>query len=126
MWARVVEVMLGCWLAISPFVFRHPAEEQRLWINDLGCALAVVALALFSFWPRTRHAHLALVAVGLWLLGFGRFSAQHPAPPALQNDLLVGFVLMMFALVPNEASLPPGAWREFYARRRHGSGAPPT
>lgn len=30
MWARVVEVMLGCWLAVSPFVFRHSADERWL------------------------------------------------------------------------------------------------
>src|SRR5207247_2056429 len=51
MWARVVEVMLGCWLAVSPFVFRHPAEERAWWANDLICALLVVALALLSVWP---------------------------------------------------------------------------
>jgi hypothetical protein len=36
----------------------------------------------------------------------------------LQNDLLTGLLLLMLAIVPNEASLPPQAWREFYAEKR--------
>jgi hypothetical protein len=116
MWTRVVEVMLGCWLAVSPFIFRHPASEWKLWANDLACACAVVALALLSCWPPLRHAHLAVGVVALWLLGFGYFAALHPLIPAMQNDLLVGLLLVMFAIISNEASLPPQAWREFYAQ----------
>lgn len=115
MWARVVEVMLGCWLAVSPFVFRHSADERWLWTNDFACAFAVVALALLSYWPPLKHAHLATGAVALWLMGFGYFASPHPLAPALQNDLLVGLLLAMFAIIPNEANLPPQAWREFYA-----------
>jgi hypothetical protein len=115
MWARVVEVMLGCWLAVSPFIFRHAADERWLWANDFASAFAVVTLALLSFWRPLRHAHLAIGAVGLWLMGFGYFASPHPLAPALQNDLLVGLLLAMFAIIPNEANRPPQAWREFYA-----------
>lgn len=115
MWGRVVEVMLGCWLAASPFIFRHAAEERRLWANDLCCAFAVVTLALLSFWPPLRQAHIAIAGIALWLIGFSYLTSSHPAPPALQNDLLVGLLLPIFAIIPNEANLPPRAWREFLA-----------
>jgi hypothetical protein len=114
MWARVVEVMLGCWLAISPFIFRHSVDERWLWVNDLGSAFAVVMFSLLSFWRPLRHAHWGIAVVGLWLMGFGYFASPHPLPAALQNDLLVGLLLVMFAIIPNEASLPPRRWREFY------------
>jgi hypothetical protein len=120
MWARVVEVMLGCWLAVSPFVFRHAGEERALWTNDLLCASIVVALALLSFWRPSRHAHLLTCAVALWLIGFGYLMSPHPTPPALQNDILVGWLLLMFAIIPNEASLPPRSWRSF-SREREGT-----
>jgi SPW repeat len=120
MWARVIEVMLGCWLAVSPFVFRHAADERSLWANDLACAFTIVALALLSYWQRMRHAHLAIAAVAIWLIGFGYFGSSHPLPPALQNDLLVGLLLLMFAIIPNKASLPPRAWLDFYAGVQHG------
>ena len=114
MWARIVEVMLGCWLALSPFIFRHAAGEKVLWLSDLFSALAVIMFALVSFWPPLRYAHLAIVVVALWLIGFGFWASGYPAPPAVQNDILVGLLLLMFAIIPNEANLPPRAWRRLY------------
>lgn len=109
MWARVTEVMLGCWLAMSPFIFRHGPEDRVLWVNDLLSATVVVVLAVVSFWSPLRFAHVANFVVGLWLIAFGFWASPHPAPPALQNDIVVGILLMMFAILPNHASLPPRA-----------------
>ncbi|MEX0718711.1 MAG: SPW repeat protein [Planctomycetaceae bacterium] len=110
MWPRVVEVMFGCWLAISPFIFTHPPDQPLLWWNDLGCAAVVVALALASFHPRWRRAHLLEVAVGAWLIGAGYFAAEQPPPAATQNDVLVGWLLLMFAVIPSETNRPPAGW----------------
>jgi hypothetical protein len=109
MWARVVEVMLGLWLVISPFVFGH-AEQGALWINDLICGSAIVTLALLSFWHPLRYAHLAIVAIGLWLVFFG-FVTPSPALPASQNHILLGLLSAMFGIIPNDANLPPESWR---------------
>lgn len=114
MWARVVEVMLGCWLVVSPFIFHHTLEQPALWINDLSCGFAVIALALFSFWHPARQVHLVLCGVALWLIGFGFLASPPPAPPALQNHILVGLLLLMFAIIPNGASLPPRPWRDLF------------
>lgn len=113
MWARVVEVTLGCWLALSPFIFRHDPEDRILWINDLLSAAAVVVFAVVSYWSPLRFAHLANFLVGLWLLAFGWWGSSPPAAPALQNDIVVGILLMMFAILPSEARLPPRPWRKF-------------
>lgn len=118
MWARVIEVMLGCWLAVSPFIFRHPADDKVLWFNDLFSATAVIVLALVSFWPPLRFAHVANLAIALWLITFGFWASSYPAPPAMQNDIVVGLLLLMFAIVPNEATRPPRPWRDFLAKRR--------
>lgn len=120
MWARIVEVMLGCWLAVSPFVFRHNPADRVLWFNDLLSALAVVVLALVSFWPPLRFAHVANLAIALWLIAFG-FWAPYPTPPALQNDIVVGLLLLMFAIVPNHANQPPRPWREFLTKKSDSS-----
>ena len=111
MWARVVEIMLGCWLAMSPFIFRHAAEATMFWANDLTCALIVVTLATLSFWEPARKSHLGILVIALWLVGYGYFGAPYPTPGALQNDILVGLLLLMLAIIPSEASLPPRAWR---------------
>ena len=110
MWPRVVEMMLGLWLLSSPFIFRHNPDELTYWRNDLTCGFLVMTLSMLSYSPSFRLAHLVTGSVGLWLIGFGFFSAR-PVPPALQNDITVGMVLVMIALIPNEASLPPRGWR---------------
>lgn len=114
MWPRVVEMMLGLWLATSPFVFRHDASHTGLWFNDLACALVVVLLSLASFSETFRHGHLGTVAVGLWLMRWGYLS---DASPAFQNDFIVGLLLVMLSIIPNEASQPPRGWRFLKAHR---------
>jgi hypothetical protein len=117
MWARVIEVMLGCWLALSPFIFRHGPEDRVFWLNDLFSALVVIVVALVSFWGPLRFAHVANLAVALWLIAFG-FWAPYPTQPALQNDIVIGLLLLMFAIIPNHANKPPHPWRELLTNRR--------
>jgi hypothetical protein len=124
MWARVIEVMLGCWLAVSPFVFRHPADDRVLWFNDLFSALIIIVLALVSFWPPLRFAHIANLAIALWLIAFGFWASSYPAPPALQNNIVVGLLLLMFAIFPNEATRPPRPWRDLLAKRSDNVSSP--
>jgi hypothetical protein len=109
MWARVVEVMVGCWLGMSPFIFGH-MRTRSAWV-DLSAAAAVAALALLSFWSRSRHAHALNGAVGLTLAATGYLTSGDPPSAAAQNQLLVGLVLLMLAIVPNEASRPPRSWQ---------------
>jgi peptidoglycan/LPS O-acetylase OafA/YrhL len=112
MWPRVVEVMVGFWLAASPFIFRHPADQKALWTRDLLCAFLVACFALLSFSRRARRAHLGIIPVAGYLVLAAFLSEVDPPPAALQNDLLVGVVLLMLAILPSEASLPPRGWRE--------------
>ncbi|QDT92575.1 SPW repeat domain-containing protein [Gimesia algae] len=116
MWSRVVEFMLGCWLAISPFVFGHAESQSMLWFMDWLCALLIISFALLSYWQPLRHIHLATAFLAVLMIGYGRFAqpaqlipAEHVIP-ALQNHILTGLLLLMFALVPNHASQPPQGW----------------
>lgn len=112
MWSRVVEVMLGLWLILSVFIFRHPTSEWSWWATDLTCGLLVMCLSLCCFhWP-LRWMHWLLIPVALWLVGFGYFGEPYPTPPALQNDLFVGLLLGMFALIPSHSNTPPDGWAE--------------
>ena len=110
MWPRVVEFMLGCWLAASPFIFAHSAEDTSLWIMDWSCALLVITLALLSYWPPLRHIHIATAVLAIVMIGYGRLSSPDHVTPALQSYILVGLLLLMFALVPSHASRPPRWW----------------
>ena len=111
MWPRQIEFMLGCWLMLSPFIFRHPSDALWLWVTDLSCGAAVLFLSLLSYARGYRYVHLATIGICLWLVLFGYFHQAYPTSPALQNDMLLGLLLMMLAIIPNEATLPPPSWR---------------
>lgn len=112
MWSRVVEVMLGCWLLLSPFLFRHAAEKSALWANDLATGTAVILFGLLSYWRPTRHIHLLSLVVGGWLIAFAYWKGFGTSLPASQNHLIVGLLLLMFAIIPNSASRPTIDWSE--------------
>lgn len=117
MWGRSIEVMLGLWLLISPFLFGHfqkGGSLSPLTVSDLASGTAVVLLGVLSFWHRTARAHLGQFAVAAWLIAYGRFAFDFPPPPGAQNELLVGLVLVLIAVIPNRSEEPPPRWREFY------------
>lgn len=117
MWPRIAEIALGSWLIASVFVF-EPGSISAGWrANNLTCGVLIVALAAVSFWPPLSRAHLAEIAVGLWLVGFAFASPTVASPPMVQNAILVALVLLNFAIVPSHANSPPRSWREFYAKQ---------
>lgn len=118
MWPRVVEIMLGVWLSLSPFIFRHPPDMALWWATDFVAASLVWVLATLSFWDRTRRAHLFILPVSVLLIAVAYVASEHPAPPALQNQIAVGLLLLMLAIIPSRASEPPRAWLEYYERTR--------
>lgn len=117
MWARLIEIFFACWMMISPFIFRHDPAEEFLWASDIACGGLVLIFALLSFIDRLEKAHLASLAVALWLVGVGFSSEIVPSPPAYQNSLIVGLLIGMIAIVPSQSHLPPRAWREFYTKK---------
>lgn len=123
MWARTVEVMLGCWLILSPFIFRHEQGDSYLWSNDILCGVAIIFLALLSYWRKTEQAHFAQLLIAAWLFGQAFLQpSPPPPPPAYQNHIVLAFLLLMFAIIPNRASIPPKGWREYYRRAAQTSG----
>ena len=110
MWPRVVEIMFGCWLLASPFIFQDSYDRTAWWINDYVCVLLIWIFAFSSFHPKLKAARIGNIAVGLWLIAFGWFWG-HPSPPPMQNDISVGLLLAMFAIIPNNINEPPAAWR---------------
>jgi hypothetical protein len=105
--------MLGFWLMASPFLFRQADGSAGFRWIDLLCGFAVLVMSLASFSERFRWAHLVTAALGCGLYALGYFSATPQAGPA-QNQMVVGLLLAMLAIIPNEASLPPRGWRKLW------------
>ena len=113
MWARVVEFMLACWLALSPFILRYSANETFYWANDLVCAFLIALFALLSFWHPLRKIHLLTLGVALWLWGLGYTSFPGITPPAQENSVVIGLMLLMLAIVPSHSHHISPSWHEF-------------
>jgi len=110
MWARTIEVAAGCWLLMSPFIFVHPSGNFRLWATDLVVGSLTIMLALISYWKPLRGAHWLTFAIAQGMVAAG-FSSGTPAPAAIQNEILVGLLLAMLAIVPSLSESPPESWR---------------
>jgi hypothetical protein len=118
MWPRTVEVMLACWLAISPFIFGHQDSQWSWWWTDWGAAILIAVFALISFVHQARRAHVLELLVALWLIGFGW--ATSPAglgAPAQQNWICIGLLVGMMAIIPTDCVRPPERWRDW--NRQH-------
>lgn len=114
MWARVVEIMLGFWLIVSRFVFRHDAvAEGYLLTNDVICGFIVMTLGFLSFWNKAYWAHFMILLVALWLIVYG-YLLGYPSPPTAQNQIMTGLLLAIFAIIPNDIDEMPDSWRKFY------------
>ena len=111
MWPRIIEALIGCWLVISPFVFRHSPDDQMLRMHDLWVGCAIVTCAFMSFWRPFRYAHFILIPIAGWLIVFTRWMGSVELP-AYQNHIVVGCLLVMFAILPNDVNSPPEEWRE--------------
>lgn len=112
MWARVAELMLGLWLVLSPLIFRGTEALERFVAIDIAVGSLVVLFSLLSFWHRTGWAHFGTAAVALGLGLFAYFGSDRPGPPAAQNEITVAMLLLLLAIVPNEANQPPKSWRQ--------------
>ena len=118
MWGRISEIVIACWLALSPFLLEKEETRNLHWMHAWVCAIFIAGFALLSFWRRFEKAHLCSLAAAAWLIAVA-FAQPNPPPPLIyQNYAVVGSLLMMFAIVPSRASEPPRRWREFYEQRK--------
>lgn len=111
MWPRIAELLLGLWLVLTPAIFAGTAAIESFAWRDVAAGLTITALSALSFWRHMAWAHLVtgLVALGLGVVAY--FGAERPGPPAAQNEIAVALTLLLFAIVPDDATQPPTPWR---------------
>ena len=120
LWVHYVNIMLGAWLAFSPFVFgsfdgtgfndavlRVTAErgladpaQRSAWLgySDVISGLLVMLFGTLSLSPRFSWAQWANAAVGVWLL-FAPLLFWAPSAAAYANDTLIGGLVIAFAIL---------------------------
>lgn len=105
-------VLLGAWLATSPFVL-GTAEPTSVW-NDVICGIAVAVLAIASLAPRGGAAPWINALVGIWLL-LAPLAFWTESPMVYANDTVVGALVIGLAVIepmrmPMHGSDIPAGW----------------
>ena len=97
--ARYVNILLGIWLFISAFVWRHSSWQfNNAWI--MGVITAVVALVALSV-PAVRFVN---TIAGIWLVISG-FAFPALAAGTRWNNVLVGVAIFFLSLVGSSSDL---------------------
>jgi hypothetical protein len=113
--ARIAEIVLGLWLMVTPAVLAGAVEVPG---GAVGLGAVVTAIAACAMVPAFErfYPHLANGLIGLWLCGW-IFVADRPVAPAGQSALIVGLLLLMFAVIPARAASPPRRWRDYLSKK---------
>jgi hypothetical protein len=115
-WPRVVEVMLGLWLVLSPLIFRLGTGDRALIANHIFYGAAAVVASLIAI--RVPFMRAVIVAIGLWLVGYGYAAHGYFYTPGCQNLMIVGALLCALGIIPTDCLEPPRSWRDYYAHQR--------
>ncbi len=120
LWVHFLNIMLGAWLATSPFVFGtfqqesftdavlRVTEERGLWEpalrsaltawSDLFSGLLIVVFGVLSLSQRFAWAQWTNTVVGIWLL-FAPLVFWSPSAAVYANDTLIGTLVITFAIL---------------------------
>jgi len=99
--ARIGNAILGGWLFVSAFLWRHSVEHM---INDalVGAIALSAALAALYVRPQLRVVNVLL---SIWLF-VSLFVLPAPGVATLFNDLFVATLLFGFGVLPPARSVP--------------------
>ena len=115
-WPRYCEMLLGLWLLAAPWVLNYGGSDTVRTVN-ITAGIGILVLDILSVTLYKRYAYLAVLGVALGLLVHA-YLAMPPEGAGTQNNIIVALLLLMFAILPTEATLPPPSWREFHEKQR--------
>lgn len=110
MWARICEIFLGVWLIAS-----HALFHVSIGIN-FALAILIVIFAALSYIPSINKLHLLQVFPAAILLIRSYAFPSTDLPLFMQNDILVGLCLLLFAVIPSHASDHPRSWKRYFQK----------
>lgn len=114
MWARILELLLAAWLAISPFLFTYTSHATLFWTTDYICTASITLFSLLSFYLPLRKMHLFNLLIAIYLMTLPFIFKEIPNQSPLQNYMVLGILLLMVAIMPTDAHKQPKPWRDFY------------
>src|ERR1041385_3573172 len=91
-----INVVLGIWVVISPFVLTFARTEAALW-NNVATGLAVMLVALSRGFGNPQGGRVLNILLGIWLV-LSPFVLAVYAPVFLWNNIILGVIIALFAL----------------------------
>ena len=114
-WPRYCELALALWLVAASWILDYQnSTHQAMTVIPGGAILLLDILSIAS--PR-RYSYLGVAGVALGLLAYG-FLAMPVGLTGTENNVIVALLLLMFAILPTEATLPPASWRDYHGKNR--------
>lgn len=100
MWKDWTNVVLGLWLAVSPWFIggaAHSANVAMVW----NCVLTGGGIALFATWavasPKEQWLEWALILLGVWLL-IAPGTLHYEIPVVTWDNVIVGLAVAILAI----------------------------
>ena len=115
-WPHYCEMLLSLWLLVAPWILNYGDSNIFRDVN-IAAAMVTLLLDIISIRLYKRYGYLAVLGVAAGLL-IHAFFVMPPQAAGTQNNILVALLLVMFAILPTEATLPPPSWREFHEKQR--------
>ena len=108
-WQDPVNLVLGLWMIVSPWVLAYQAEPRPMWnsviVGILIAAAAVYALLKVFAWEEWTNVVLGVwLVISPWVLGFSGLFA------ATVNAVVVGAVVAALALWALGTDKDIGGW----------------
>jgi hypothetical protein len=108
-WQDPVNLILGLWMLVSPWVLKFQAETTPTWnavtLGVLIAAAAVVALFRVMAWEEWANLVLGVwLAISPWVVGFSGLVA------AMWNAAIAGAVVAVLALWVLATDKDIGGW----------------
>jgi hypothetical protein len=100
--AKIVNILLGVWLAVSPFVLRF-SRNSALW-NNIVLGIALVLVAFVSEWGDGALQGL-VVPLGIWIFA-SPFVLGFSKAAFLANNVSMAFAVIAAGAIADGLRLP--------------------
>jgi hypothetical protein len=96
-WQDQVILLLGLWLAVSPWAFSYPDGSPQM-LNALVSGLVMAVLAAFDLYKTYFWAVIVNLLVGVWVAASPWILRLAEQRVLMWNELVVGLAVVVLAL----------------------------